>query len=232
MAHRGDGGHPLRDQAGERCGVLRIEVGAVQRPAGPHPGVVLVEIGAEVQAFLEVGDASGELAADGEPPPPRPTGVGHRDGRLGLIGQGEELPGGVLERGAQRGVDAVAHDLEHAGLLSGLGELGPDAGGRRVPSAQRGPGSGVDERGDVEHRHLSDRLGPWPGGRSRRRIPERRVDHGAGWHRAPTWGERAGRTARSTDLNHLRNGLTVWPAAPQTCQIAPPVAVRGVGRAR
>ena len=86
VAHRSHGGHPLRHQAGQRCRVLRVQVGAVQRPPGPDPGVVLVEVDPEVEALLGIRDASGQLAADGEPPPPRPTGECHRDGRLGLIG--------------------------------------------------------------------------------------------------------------------------------------------------
>jgi hypothetical protein len=75
----------------------REQVGAVQRHPRPHPRMVRPQLGAEVDAFLAVGHARGQLAAQREPAPPRPAGDGHGDRRLLGLGEGEERPGQGVE---------------------------------------------------------------------------------------------------------------------------------------
>ena len=100
----GDGGEENVPEVGERVDVLehrfaqprrpgRELVRSVQRHAGPHPRIVGPELLAEVEPFLHVGHARGQLAADGEPSPPRAAAVRHRDRRLLRVGQREELAG-------------------------------------------------------------------------------------------------------------------------------------------
>src|SRR3546814_6456839 len=65
-------------------------IGAVQRPALAHPRMIGRQLGAEVQAFLDVGPAGGQLAADREEAAPGPAAPGHGDLHLGLARQGAE----------------------------------------------------------------------------------------------------------------------------------------------
>ncbi len=154
----GDAGqHGLAD-AGQLADVGEDDVAELGRPPGEEvgpvegrpvadPWVIGAELGAEVDALLQVGHAGGELAAHGEPPPPRPPAPGHGDLGLLLLGQVEEGPGQLVEPGRQLRVEAVADDVEEADLPTGGVELLGDGTGVARTGHE---GTDVDD-GDVTH---------------------------------------------------------------------------------
>ena len=74
--------------------------------------MLLAQLGAEVEAFLPVGPARGQLAAERKPAAPGATTERHRIARLGLFGKSEEAAAQVFEAPAERLVDAMADDIE------------------------------------------------------------------------------------------------------------------------
>ena len=111
------------DQRAQPGHLAREQVAAVQREAGQHPRVVGGQLGAEVEAFLQVGLAGGELGADREETPPGPAAAGHGD--LQLVGrrQREELGAGLGQPGEQLGGHAVPGHVEEAVLAAGRLDL-------------------------------------------------------------------------------------------------------------
>ena len=92
QAQRHPGQHGLA-QAGQRVDVgqhqraqpgdlPREQVAAVQREPGQHPRIITGQLGAEVQALLQVRPPGGELGADREEPPPGPPAALHGDLQL------------------------------------------------------------------------------------------------------------------------------------------------------
>jgi len=55
----------------------------MQRQPGAHPGIVVAEFGAEVEALLQVGPTRGEFGADREVSPPGRAAASHGDFQLG-----------------------------------------------------------------------------------------------------------------------------------------------------
>ena len=102
------------------------QVAAVQRYAGAHARVLVGQFGAQVQAFLPVGPAGRELAAQREPAAPGAPAQRHRVARLDVLGQCEEAVAQAFEPLAQRLVDAVANQIEEAMLATGAADAGGD----------------------------------------------------------------------------------------------------------
>jgi hypothetical protein len=96
--------------------LAREQVAAVQRQAGQHPRVVLGQLGAEVEPFLQVRPPGGELAADREIAPPGPAAPRHGDLRLVRRGQGEELGARAGQLIEQLRGHAVAGHVEEAAV--------------------------------------------------------------------------------------------------------------------
>jgi hypothetical protein len=105
--------------------------------------VIVVELRAEIEAFLEVGPARGQLTADGEIPAPRPTAQAHADLELPLEGLGEELAAHVHEPLLQTLVYPMTEDVEEPVLAAGLPDLSGHRTAARSPSDQR---SDIDDR--------------------------------------------------------------------------------------
>ena len=96
----------------------RPQIGAVKRPARSHARVLAWEVDAEIQPLLAIGDAGGELAFERKPTTPRARTVLHRDCLLRLPRKREEAPtGGVETRNDVIG-DAMAPDIEKAGVAA------------------------------------------------------------------------------------------------------------------
>ena len=96
----------------------------MQCDAGADPGVVGTVLRTEVDALLLIGAARRELAADGEPSAPCPSGPRHRDRGLGVVIEREELVRRAFEFVLQRRVDAVPGDPEEADLATRPVDLG------------------------------------------------------------------------------------------------------------
>ena len=82
LRHRVD---VLQHRGAQICGAGREQVRAVQRT------LVRGQLLPEVQPFLLVGRARGQLASYGEPAAPRPATPAHVDRSLFVLRQGEEL---------------------------------------------------------------------------------------------------------------------------------------------
>ena len=109
--------------------------------------MVVAQLGAEVQAFLPVGPARGQLAAERKPAAPGAAAERHRVARLGLFGKREEAAAQVFEAQAERLVDAVADDVEEAVRAAGFADASRDLVRR---------GAQIDQ-GQVVHRQRDGR---------------------------------------------------------------------------
>ena len=156
MADVGDPIDVLEDCAAQAGGPVGEKVRAVQRPRRDDARVVGRKILTEVEAFLHVGDAGGELAADGEPASPRAAAVRHRDRRLLGLGECEELTRELLDARLERGWDSVPDDAEKSRVAARTIDLGRERGGIGAPGSRD-----VDDR-EVLHDRPT-RAGPGAG---------------------------------------------------------------------
>ncbi len=148
VTERRDRRHPGERWSGAKPGqhvVAGKEVAAVQRHAGAHPRMVVAELAAEVEAFLPVGPAGGQLAAERKPAAPGAAAERHGEALLGFLGQGEEAMAELFEARPERRVDAVADDVEEAVRPAGVADGARDLLGR---------GTQVDQ-GQTVHRPRS-----------------------------------------------------------------------------
>ena len=102
----------------------------MERYTRRHARMLVAQLGAEVQAFLPVGPARGQFAAERKPAAPGATTERHRVARLGLFGKSEEAAAQVLETLAQRLVNAVADDIEKAVRAASFADALRDLVGR------------------------------------------------------------------------------------------------------
>ncbi len=101
------------------------QVRAVQRHARGDTRMVRAELAAEIEAFLPVGPARGQFAAERKPAAPGPAAERHRDRALSLR-EGRRSDGQVFEPQAQRLVDAVADDVESPVGATGFADASRD----------------------------------------------------------------------------------------------------------
>jgi hypothetical protein len=123
----------------------REQVAAMQREPGQHPRIILGQLSAEVQPFLEVRLPGGELAAHREETAPGPAAAFHGDLQLVRRRQREELSARFGQLVKQRGRHAMARHVEKAALAAGPLDL------LRHRGARRGRGT-ADQRGNVDDR--------------------------------------------------------------------------------
>jgi hypothetical protein len=95
----------------------------VHRRLRLHQRVRGGQLGAEVQAFLPVGTARGQLAAEREETAPRTAAQRHAPLHLGFFGQLEKLVAQVFEPPDQRRVHTMARDIEEAVCPAGRADL-------------------------------------------------------------------------------------------------------------
>src|SRR5690606_28381124 len=143
---------------------------------------------AEVEAFLVVGDARGELVAEREVAAPCAASARHPDRELRLALLREEAPRAGLEPRRERRIDAVADRVEEAVLATGAADRGGDGARARAARPQR---RHVDHR----QRAVSGVHGE-RGSSHRRGLASTRGVYCAGWVEAkPSLQARVGRNA-------------------------------------
>src|SRR6186997_2699149 len=98
----------------------------MQRLASAHALVVLRQLLAEVQPFLEIGSARGELAADRKITAPCAPAARHVNAELLFRALLEERPTGRQQRLDDTRLDAVANDIEETKLARGPVDLRGD----------------------------------------------------------------------------------------------------------
>jgi len=142
MAERGHRRHPGRDRLAEpgQHVVAGNEVAAVQRHAGADPRMVVAELAAEIEPFLPVGPARGQLAAEREPAAPGAAAERHGEALLRFLGEGEEAMAEVFEPRPEPRIDAVADDVEEAVRPAGVADGVRDRLGR---GTQVDPGQAI-----------------------------------------------------------------------------------------
>ncbi len=121
----------------------------MQRRAGGDARVIVWQLRAEVQAFLEVGLPARQLAAHREVPAPRVASQLHPDGEFRLERVCKDLPAERLEASLQCLFHAVADDVEKAGMTAGCADR---LGSGRSVVAVRGERGNIDDRKGV-HGH-------------------------------------------------------------------------------
>ncbi len=219
VPERGHGRHPAQHRRPQLGDGGREEVRPVEGAPGLHSRVVGGQLLAEVEALLLVGPAGGQLPAEGEPAPPCPPGAGH--GQLALVrrGQGEEPARRAVERGEQRGIDAVAGDAEEARVAAG-GIHGPRHSRHRV-----GAGIAAPQRAHVDDGHAGRHVHPGGTGTGSGVAAPRGTRRRAGRRRSPRAGA-AGRRRRAAPGPGATAGVRCPPSsagATRRCR-APPVA--------
>ncbi len=118
LADRRDRVDVLEHCVAETGGPRREQVRTVQRP------VARWELLTEVQPFFLVGLPGRQLAADGEPAPPRVATARHRDRSLLFVVEREELARERVEAGHELAVDAVPDEEEEPRGAAGPIEVG------------------------------------------------------------------------------------------------------------
>jgi len=131
----------------------------VQGTPGTDAWVIRAVLLAEVDALLLVRTARRELPAHREPAAPREPGSRHRDGRLPLVGEREELTRRLVELTPQLRVDAVAADDEEPEVAARLVD-------RLGDGAHLGVSACAAKRGDVDEGHVHAATVPLERGRS------------------------------------------------------------------
>ena len=109
----------------------------MQRPAGGDAGMVGGQLAAEVEPFLQVRAAGGQLAAQREVPAPGAPALAHGNGGLGLFRQREETAAGGLQRSQNAVADPVTADIEKAVGAAGGADLLGDRRALRPPAAEQ-----------------------------------------------------------------------------------------------
>ena len=122
----------------------------MQRPPGPHRGIVVGEVDAEVHALLRVGPARGELARHREPPAPGPPAAAHLDPSLLGVVEREELLGQFEQSGAQLFGDSVADEAQEPHRGTRFDDLASRLAALLLGRAR------IEERADVDG---GDRVG-------------------------------------------------------------------------
>src|SRR5262249_18615242 len=123
------------------------QIGAMERCPGRYSRIVERQLLAEVDAFLDVGLAGGELAPQREIAAPSATAFGHRDLHLHGLGQRKEAPAGSVEAFDSLRVDAVALHVEEPGVAAGALDLA-----RNLRSGAR---AAIEKRRHVDDRKMS-----------------------------------------------------------------------------
>ena len=114
----------------------------MHRNAGLHARIVAAQFRSEIDAFLQIGLARREFAADRKETAPRTAAARHRDLLLLVERQREEGARGRVKPRNRCGRDAVAGNVEEAGVAAGAGDLARDI---RLLARIR------EKRADVDH---------------------------------------------------------------------------------
>ncbi len=120
--------HVAEDRVAQFRGLVEKQVPPMQRCSGSDAGVLIVELGPEVQAFLLVRHTGRQLAAQRKPTPPGAAGERHGDHGFVFLGAGEEHAGRAVEAREQGRIDAVADDGEEADFAASAIEPHRDVG--------------------------------------------------------------------------------------------------------
>ena len=142
-SHRGE---PLEDERAEFGRVGRELVRTVEWCRRLHPMMSARMFESEVDAFLAVRHAGGELAPDREPAAPRCTGVGHGDLGLARLRASEECMRRRLEPVLQVRADAVPRDGEESDMTARLIDRRRGLGDRSRPCVVGEKRCDVDDR--------------------------------------------------------------------------------------
>ena len=110
----------------------------MHRRTRTHSRVVVVELGAEVQTFLQIRLSGGELATDRKIAAPGSTAARHVDAHLFGLVAGEELARTREQAVGQLGSDVVTDQVEEAELAAGEIEIARDRCPRLTPALRDG----------------------------------------------------------------------------------------------
>jgi hypothetical protein len=116
LAESNDGAHVLVDRARQARNdvVSREEIRPVERNAGDHSRVIRGKVGSDVEALFPIGAPGRELAAEREPPSPGAPATWHREARLDVVGQCEEVARERIDTFDERRIDSMTDDVEEA----------------------------------------------------------------------------------------------------------------------
>ena len=102
---------------------LREQIASVQRRCGDHARIALVELRAEVEPFLVVGNAGRQFTADRKVAAPRAPAEIHPDAQLLRGVEREERPARRFEPRRQRTIDTVPDYIEETGVATRRADL-------------------------------------------------------------------------------------------------------------
>jgi len=111
--------------------------------AGHDERMIVLKLGAEVETFLAIGLARGQLPAQGEVASPRSAAQGHADLKLLVDVLREKFSAQSLQAPLQRTVYSMTDDIKEPLLPAGL----PDLGGHAISVLV-----GCTQRADIDNR--------------------------------------------------------------------------------